>query len=114
MEVPLKLLVPVSEVCDKDTTSLPGAQMSTQVPKHEKEERASVEVVLPTVIALGTYAGENPQASALELPAATTPVTPEFVAASTASRMPATTPLPPKLMLATAGRTEFVANQSSA
>jgi len=66
------------------------------------------------VIALGTYAGENPQASALELPAATDTTTPAATAASTASRMPATTPLPPKLMLATAGRTELVANQSSA
>jgi len=73
-----------------------------------------VEVVLPTVIALGTYAGEKPQASLLSLPAATTTATPLFTAASTASFIAEFVPLPPKLMLATAGRTPPVANQSNA
>ena len=41
------------------------------MPKHEGEERASVRVVLPTMVAPGSAAAESPQATALELPAAT-------------------------------------------
>jgi len=63
----------------------------------------------PTVIADGTNAGENPQASLLELPPATTTVTPDPVAASTASAMACWVPVPPKLMLATTGRVELTA-----
>lgn len=88
--------------------------MSTQLPKLEKEERASREVVAPMVIALGTKAGENPQASLLSFPAATTTVTPAFTAASVASFMACSVPGPPKLMLATAGRTLCVDSQSKA
>ena len=36
----------------------PGAKMSRQVPKFENDERASVLVVEPTVIAVGARAGE--------------------------------------------------------
>lgn len=50
----------------------------------------------------------------LLLPAATTTVTPAVVAASMASFQPWLMPLPPKLRLATMGRMELVANQSSA
>jgi len=32
MEVPLKVRVPLSDVCDADLTSLPGAQMSVHLP----------------------------------------------------------------------------------
>jgi len=53
----------------------------------ENEERESVEVVDPTVMAFGTKAGEKRQASLLLLPPATTTVTPAFTAASTASFM---------------------------
>lgn len=73
-----------------------------------------MEVVDPTVIADGTNAGEKLQASLLELPPATTTDTPALVAASTASAMACWVPLPPKLMLATTGRMELVANQSNA
>ncbi len=48
----------------------PGAKRSTQVPKFENEERASVLVVEPTVFAAATRAGEPLQALALSLPAA--------------------------------------------
>merc|ERR1719384_2961101 len=65
-------------------------------------------------MAEGTNAGEKLQASALLLPPATTTTTPAFTAASTASFMACCVPLPPKLMLATAGRTGPVANQSNA
>ena len=44
--------------------------MSTHVPKFENDERASVVVVEPTVIALATRAGDELQALALLLPAA--------------------------------------------
>jgi len=73
-----------------------------------------VESVLPTVTALGTKAGEKPQASEFSLPAATTTVTPALTAASTASFIAWMVPLPPRLMLATAGRVLLVANQSNA
>jgi len=48
------------------------------------DDRLSLEVVEPTVIAEGTKAGENLHASLLELPPATTTTTPLFTAASTA------------------------------
>jgi hypothetical protein len=48
----------------------PGAKMSRHVPKLENEERASVLVVAPTVLAAGTRAGKELHASAFELPAA--------------------------------------------
>merc|ERR1719411_1655576 len=64
-------------------------------------------------MAFGTKAGEKPHASLLLLPPATTTVTPALTAASTAVLMDEMTPRPPKLMLATAGRTEEVATQSN-
>ena len=48
----------------------PGAKMSRHVPKLENDERASVLVVEPTVIAAATRAGEELHALAFELPAA--------------------------------------------
>jgi len=79
-----------------------------------KEERLSEDVVDPTVMAEGTNAGENPHASLFSFPAATTTVTPALTAVSTAVFMAFWVPLPPKLMLATAGRSPEVANQSKA
>ena len=54
----------------------------------ENEDRASAKVEEPTVMALGTNAGEYLQASLLSFPAATTTVTAAFTAASTASFIP--------------------------
>ena len=48
--------------------------MSVQEPKFENEERVLEMVVEPTVMALGTKAGVNSQASLLLLPPATTTV----------------------------------------
>jgi hypothetical protein len=61
----------VSLVRQADVMLDPGANRSTHVPKLEKEERASVLVELPTVSACDTRAGEEKQALALLLPAAT-------------------------------------------
>ena len=58
IDVPEIVLVAVSLVLHDDVMLLPGAKMSTQVPKFENDERASVIVVEPTVIALATRAGE--------------------------------------------------------
>src|SRR5262245_3345316 len=86
--------------------------MSKQVPKFENEERASLVVVEPTVIAFAARAGDVLQAFALLLPAATAIGTPEFArlftAVSSAVEMP-----PPKLMLATAGLMWFAVTQST-
>ena len=49
----------------------PGAKRSMHVPQFENEERASVEVVEPTVNAWGVLAGDWVQASASSLPAET-------------------------------------------
>ena len=69
--MPLIVLVAVSLVYQAEVMLWPGAKMSRQVPKFEKLARASVLVVAPTVIAVGTRAGEKLQALALSLPAAT-------------------------------------------
>ena len=63
IDVPEIVLVAVSLVLHEDVILLPGAKMSRQVPKFENEERASVVVVEPTVIALATRAGDVLQAS---------------------------------------------------
>src|SRR4051794_24499772 len=70
IEVPLMVLVAVSAVFHAEVMSTPGAKMSVQVPKFEKEARASVLVVALTVIASGTRAGVKLQASLLALPEA--------------------------------------------
>ena len=70
MEVPEIVLVAVSLVFHDEVMLEPGAKISTQVPKFEKDERASVLVVEPTVMALATRAGDEVQASVLLLPAA--------------------------------------------
>lgn len=72
-----------------------------------------MESVDPTVIAEGMNAGEKLQESLLSFPPATTTDTPARVAASTAVCNPEFVPGPPKLMLATFGRAEFLATQSN-
>ena len=70
IEVPEIVLVAVSLEFQDDVMLLPGAKMSTHVPKLENEARASVMVVAPTVIAFATRAGDCVQASVLLFPAA--------------------------------------------
>src|SRR5689334_4548635 len=102
IDVPEIVFVAVSLVFHDDVMLLPGAKISTHVPKFENDARASVVVVAPTVIALGSRAGELPQASRLSFPAATAKVTPSATAAATALST-ADEAAPPRLMLATAG-----------
>ena len=90
----------------------PGAKMSTQVPKFEKDERASVEVVEPTVMAAATRAGDCVHASALLLPAAMEYVTPELMELLTAVSSAEDAP-PPRLMFATAGLMWLAVTQST-
>jgi hypothetical protein len=71
IDVPEIVFVAVSLVRQVEVMLLPGAKMSTQVPKFENDERASLVVVEPTVIAFGARAGETLQAFWLSLPAAT-------------------------------------------
>ena len=70
IEVPEIVFVAVLLVFHDEVMFDPGAKISTQVPKFEKDERASVLVVEPTVMALATRAGEELQAFVLLLPAA--------------------------------------------
>jgi subtilisin family serine protease len=71
IEVPLMVLVAVSLVLQAEVMLEPGAKRSTQVPIFEKDERASVLVVEPTVRAAATRPGDSVQASTpLSLPAA--------------------------------------------
>ena len=102
IEVPEIVFTAISLVIQADVMPEPGAKMSTQVPKFENDERASVVVVDPTVIALGARAGEKLHALALLLPAATAYVTPSATEFATAVSS-ADDALPPRLMLATAG-----------
>ena len=48
----------------------PGAKMSTTLPKFENDDRASLVVLAPTVIAAATRAGEDVLAFVFEFPAA--------------------------------------------
>src|ERR1044072_1928885 len=102
MEVPEIVLVAVSLVFQDEVMLDPGAKISTHVPKLEKDERASVLVVEPTVMALPTRAGDEVQASVLLLPAAIAYVTPSLIELLTAVSSAEDTP-PPRLILATAG-----------
>ena len=111
IDVPLIVFVALVPVYQADVMSEPGANTSTQVPKLEKLDRASVRVVLPTVMALTARAGETLQAFWFSLPAATTMVTPRETARWTASSVACEAP-PPRLMLATAGATALAATQS--
>src|SRR6185503_1030099 len=99
IEVPLNVAVAVFEENHAERIPEPGAKRSKHVPKFEKEERASVVVVEPTVIALAARAGDELHAFALLLPAATAIVTPAFERLFTAVSRELEAP-PPRLMLA--------------
>src|SRR5688572_9647821 len=71
IDVPLMVLVAVSFVYQAEVMLEPGANKPTQVPKLENDDRASALVELPTVSACDTRAGDELQALALLLPAAT-------------------------------------------
>jgi hypothetical protein len=71
IDVPEMVLVAVSLVFQEEVMLLPGAKTSTQGPKFENDERASVVVVEPTVIAFATREGEPLQAFVFSFPAAT-------------------------------------------
>src|SRR5687768_5555973 len=112
IDVPLKVAVAVFDVYHADRIPEPGAKISRHVPKFEKDERASLVVVEPTVMALAARAGDELHALALLLPAATAIVTFAlcrlFTAVSRALEAP-----PPRLMFATAGAMWFRRTQST-
>src|SRR5688572_14944910 len=81
IEEPVKVLVALGPPMSADGMSVPGANRSTHGPKLDPwlgpgpgrtTWRASVISELATVSAAGTRAGDEPQAFALSLPAATT------------------------------------------
>src|SRR5689334_17283432 len=84
IEVPLSTRTESSALAKSDLISTPGAKMSTQVPKLEKDARRSDRSVAPTVMAAGSRAGDSLHASWLSLPAAATYVTPDAMDALTA------------------------------
>ena len=71
IEVPLSVAVAVSLVRYAEIMLEPGAKISTTLPKFETDERASVWVDEPTVIAAATRAGDELDALVLPFPAAT-------------------------------------------
>jgi len=77
-----------------------------------KEALLSFESVAPTVMALGTKAGDLVHASVFSLPAATTTTTPELTAALIAFLYALDVPGPPRLMLITAGFEPLLTTQS--
>jgi hypothetical protein len=58
MDVPEMVLVAVFDVIQAEVIEEPGAKRSRQDPKFEKDDRASLLVVDPTVMAAATRAGE--------------------------------------------------------
>ena len=80
MAVPLLTETEVSLAVDVDRMLLPGAMIVTQGPKLLKLLRASVWVLLATVIAAGERPGEYWHASAAAFPAATTTLTQTLMA----------------------------------
>src|SRR6188474_2791347 len=106
------LLRAVSLVCQAEPMPEPGANRSRQAPKFENEGRVSLLPLAPTVSAAATRAGELWQASAVALPAAIAYVTPAAIELTTARSRAFEMP-PPRLMLATAGRTRFFVTHST-
>ena len=72
IEVPLKMRVELEFVEKAEVISVPGARISTQLPLLLYEAKKSVLSVAPTVIAFGDDDGDESQALADSLPAATT------------------------------------------
>jgi hypothetical protein len=105
MDVPLRLVPSESSggvFAFAEIMSFPGAKMSTQAPKLEKDALASISSVAPTVIAPVAEDGESKQASAPEFPAATTMTTPAATALLTAVLMDSITVPALRLRFATA------------
>ena len=102
MEVPEIVTVAVGEVHHAEVIDCPGAKMSTHGPQFENDARMSFDAVAPTVMAVGSLAGDFVQASELSLPAATAKVIPSRTPLATALLM-AEVAVPPRDMLATAG-----------
>ena len=102
IDVPLNVAVAVSELNHDDRIPEPGANRSRHVPKFENDERASVVVVEPTVMAFAARDGDELHALAFEFPAATAIGTPELERLLTAVSNADDAP-PPRLMFATAG-----------
>ncbi len=96
------MAVAVFDVYHAERIDDPGANRSRQVPKLENDDRASVLVVEPVVMALTARDGEELQAFALLLPAATAMVTFAVCKLLTAVSSAVEAP-PPRLILATAG-----------
>eukprot|EP00128_Syssomonas_multiformis_P010293 Colp12_sorted_trinity150504_noHs@10415 len=111
MEVPLIVLVAELDPIQAEVMPEPGAATSTHGPQLEYEAPLSDDVVAATVIASGALEGEYLHASAFELPAATATGTPAPTIRETAALSDEEYP-PPKLMLATAGRTLLAVTQS--
>ena len=82
--------------------STPGAITSTHEPTLENDASRSVRSLAATVMADGARAGEDEQASALLLPAATATETPSAVRRAIAWSV-AVLAAPPRLMFTTAG-----------
>src|SRR5687767_7336136 len=112
MDVPRMVLMAVLLLDQAEVMVEPGAKMSTQDPKFEKDERESVRVVDPTEMTFAARAGEELQALALAFPAATAKVTPALTALLTALSSAVEAP-PPRLMLATAGLMWLARTQST-
>lgn len=83
-----------------ETIDVPGAKMSTQLPKLEKEDRLSEPSLLATVMAVGADAGDMVHALLLLFPADTTTTSPPCVICATAS-LRTWMKLPPRDMLMT-------------
>lgn len=100
MLVPEMVLVASAPSIQAEVMPLPGAKISTQIPQLENDDRSSMLVVDPTVMASEAEAGDVVQASAFSLPAATANGMPDATAELTASLRAVLTP-PPRDMLAT-------------
>ena len=83
--MPDSVAVDVDDVYHADLIDEPGAKTSRQEPQFENDDRPSVEVVDPTVMAVGSDAGEYEQALSDELPAATEKEMPSAIPAATAA-----------------------------
>jgi hypothetical protein len=58
MEVPLMVFSETGEFHHADVMDTPGAKRSTHDPQFENHARVSFEAVAPTVMAVGSLAGE--------------------------------------------------------